>query len=126
MFSYTKYILLYFSIMILSGYCGTYAHRFPQESLVHDSAAQTTDGDLTVWAPSSASLRLGVCDSEGAIVHILREGRQFNIFLVVCSALHSDQSIWSGERWWNIIFRQVQLRRVLNSLPIWNFIKTCW
>jgi hypothetical protein len=46
-----------------------YAHSLPQESLVRDSAAQTSDGDLIVQAPSStssASLLLRVCDPVGS------------------------------------------------------------
>jgi hypothetical protein len=74
MFVYTEYILLCFSIMILSVYFGTYAHSFPQESLVRDSAAQTTDGDLIVQASgstTSASLLLGVCDLMGSLTRIM-------------------------------------------------------
>jgi hypothetical protein len=69
MIIYTEYILLYFSITILSGYFDKCAHFYSQESLVRDSATQTTDGDLIVrvlGSTSSASLRLVFCDPEGS------------------------------------------------------------
>jgi hypothetical protein len=55
MFVYSEYTLSYFSITALSVYVITCAHSFPQESLVLESAAQKSDGDLIVRAPGSTS-----------------------------------------------------------------------
>jgi hypothetical protein len=55
MFIYSQYTLSYFSITVSSVYVAKCAHSYSQESLVRESAAQKSDGNLIVQAPGSSS-----------------------------------------------------------------------